>query len=184
MITRLPAEAAARLRRQPATYPDVGATRSRLPAGYRHLSYGRPVGHGAEQFERAAAALLGWQMHDRAGLRPVTSTDRAAEGEVAVLHFGWRRLAIPVPVRVVYLVAARRRRGFAYGTLPGHPETGEEAFVLEHRPDDSVVFTITAFSNPARWFARMGGPVTRLVQRWMTARYASCLRELTRQVPG
>lgn len=183
MITRLGSEAADRLRRQPLTYLEVGGTRFRLPGGYAHLHHERQLGRGGEQFERAAAALSGWQMHDRAGLRPVTSTAYAAEGEVALLQFGWRRLALPVPVRVVYVLSEGRRRGFAYGTLPGHPETGEEAFVIEHRPDDSVVFTITAFSHPARWFTRMGGPVARRVQQRMTARYASVLRELTSQVP-
>ena len=184
MITRLGPDAADLLRRAPLTYSEVAGTRSEFPSGYHHLGHQLELGRGAEQFDRAATSLLGWQMHDRAGLRPETSSAVAAVGEVAMLHFGWRRLAIPVPVRVVYVVATDRQRGFAYGTLPGHPETGEEAFVLEYRPDDSVVFTITAFSNPARWFTRMGGPVARLVQRRMTARYVSCLRELTRQVPG
>jgi uncharacterized protein (UPF0548 family) len=31
-----------------------------------------------------------------------------------------------VPCRVVYVVDEPRRAGFAYGTLPGHPEIGGE----------------------------------------------------------
>ena len=43
-----------------------------------------------------------------------------------------------VPARVVYVIDEPLRKGFAYGTLPGHPETGEEAFIVEYRDDDSV----------------------------------------------
>jgi uncharacterized protein (UPF0548 family) len=32
--------------------------------------------------------------------------------------------------RVIYTITAPRRKGFAYGTLPGHPECGEEAFTI------------------------------------------------------
>jgi uncharacterized protein (UPF0548 family) len=71
----------------------------------------------------------------------------------------------------VYAVDEPRRRGFAYGTLPGHPENGEEAFVIEHHDDDAVSFTITAFSRPATRLARIAGPLGRIAQRRITARY-------------
>jgi uncharacterized protein (UPF0548 family) len=74
-------------------------------------------------------------------------------------------------VRVVYVVDEDRRRGFAYGTLPGHPESGEESFVVEHLEDDTVRFAITAFSHPATLLAKLGGPVSRLVQSRVTNRY-------------
>lgn len=67
------------------------------------------------------------------------------------------------------------RAGFAYGTLPGHPESGEEAFVVSRAPD-GVRFTITAFSRPATWLARLGGPVTLLGQEYFTRRYLRALR--------
>ena len=79
-------------------------------------------------------------------------------------------------MRVVYVVDEPRRRGFAYGTLPGHPETGEEAFVVELQEGDEVTFTITAFSRPASRLARAAGPVGRRIQGWATNRY---LRSVT-----
>ena len=75
---------------------------------------------------------------------------------MAVLRLGRRRLAVSAPVRVVYVVDEPRRRGFAYGTLPGHPESGEEAFVVELQEDDEVTFTVTAFSRPASTLAARG----------------------------
>jgi uncharacterized protein (UPF0548 family) len=53
--------------------------------------------------------------------------------------------------------------GFAYGTLPAHPEQGEEAFHVARR-SGRLVFTVTAFSRPRHPAARLGGPVTRNLQ--------------------
>jgi uncharacterized protein (UPF0548 family) len=39
------------------------------------------------------------------------------------------------PCRVIYTITEPRRKGFAYGTLPGHPESGEEAFTISQCDD-------------------------------------------------
>ena len=75
------------------------------------------------------------------------------------------------PCRVVYITDEPDRQGFAYGTLPGHPESGEEAFVIQRADDDTVSFRITAFSTPASDLATLAGPLGRLAQRRMTSRY-------------
>lgn len=72
---------------------------------------------------------------------------------------------------MVLVVDDLRRKGFGYGTLPGHPESGEELFVVEHREDDRVSLMIRAFSRPSSRLAHLGGPFTRGVQSWMTSRY-------------
>ena len=65
--------------------------------------------------------------------------------------------------------------GFAYETLPGHPENGKESFVVTRvrTPDgfDEVWFTVTAYSKPALWCSRLGGPVTRIIQNRHTNKY-------------
>jgi uncharacterized protein (UPF0548 family) len=76
----------------------------------------------------------------------------------------------------VYSVSEPGRRGFAYGTLPGHPESGEEAFVVTMQDDGNVALTVTAFSRPASLAARMAGPVAAAVQSHITNRYLSVLR--------
>lgn len=83
--------------------------------------------------------------------------------------------AVNAPCVVVYVVDQARRRGFAYGTLDGHPEQGEELFLVEHHDDDSVRLTIRAFSRPALWWSRAIGPAGRAVQRLVTARYLRAL---------
>ena len=153
------------------SYAEVGATAGVLPPGYHHHRRARRIGHSREGFDGASAALLSWRMHRRAGVRVVSSRSEVQVGAVAKLRLGWRRLSVSAPVRVVYVVDEPRRRGFAYGTLPGHPESGEEAFIVQLLDDNSVVFTITAFSRHATALSRLGSPLATVVQRWVTSRY-------------
>lgn len=47
--------------------------------------------------------------------------------------------------------------------------------MIEHHDDGTVSFTITAFSRPSTLSTRIAGPVGRIVQRRITARYLSSL---------
>jgi len=97
-----------------------------------------------------------------------------------LLGIGAGPARIRAACRVVYTVNESARQGFAYGTLPGHPESGEEVFIIEHRDDDGVVFTITAFSRPATAATRAAGPVGRRVQQYITSRYLGALAAILR----
>ncbi len=101
------------------------------------------------------------------------------DGAVAVLRLGRGVAAVDAPVRVVHLLDDTNQKGFAYGTLAGHPESGEEAFVVEIGDDGAVRFTITAFSRPARLFTRIAGPANRAVQSIVTKRYLRSMQELS-----
>ncbi|GLY99988.1 DUF1990 domain-containing protein [Actinoplanes sp. NBRC 103695] len=161
------------------TYAEVGATRAGpLPAGYGHVVREAGLGNGPDVFERAAAALFDWRMHRRAGLTVVSAHGPAAPGVVVVLGAGWGPLRLTIPCRVVYTVDEPARRGFAYGTLPGHPERGEEAFTVALTENGEVRFRIRAFSRPASLVARAGGPFTRKVQEYVTDRYLRAMRHL------
>ncbi|TWS22070.1 DUF1990 domain-containing protein [Tsukamurella sputi] len=158
----------------PFTYAEVGATRGRPPADAHGIRAERVVGHGADDFAAVREAILTYGMQRGAGLRVRSSTPRAEAGTVLVMStplFG----PIRIPCRVVYVVDEPTRAGFAYGTLPGHPESGEELFSVELRPDDAVVAVIGAFSRPGRWFTRLGAPVARLLQATMTRRYLAAM---------
>lgn len=96
-------------------------------------------------------------------------------GDTAILLLGWGPVSLRIPVRVVYLIDEPTRRGFAYGTLPGHPESGEEAFIVEQREDESVWLTIRAFSRPAHPALWVVYPVLRLFQAIFTSRYEHAL---------
>jgi uncharacterized protein (UPF0548 family) len=168
----LPNWEAERLRIADFTYGEVGSTRDdTLPTGYGNLRRSLTIGVGTERFEQAAQILLGWDMHRRAGVHVRASSDQVAQGTVAVLRLGVGRLGVNAPIRVAHLVEEPSRKGFAYGTLPGHPESGEEAFVVELQESGAVTFTITAFSRPSALLARAGGPISRGIQSWVTNRY-------------
>ncbi|NEC24389.1 DUF1990 family protein, partial [Streptomyces parvus] len=70
------------------------------------------------------------------------------------------------------------RTGFGYGTLTGHPERGEECFVVDLADDGTVWFTVLAFSRPASWYARIAGPLVPPVQLWYARRLGRTLRRI------
>ncbi|NYH00326.1 DUF1990 domain-containing protein [Schumannella luteola] len=96
-------------------------------------------------------------------------------GDTAWLGIPFGPLRLRFPARVVYVVDEPNRRGFAYGTLPGHAERGEEAFIVERSDDGSVWVSIRAFSRPGGFFWWLVNPVLRLTQGFYTARYLRAL---------
>lgn len=99
----------------------------------------------------------------------------ARAGSRVTLGLGVGPLRFWAPCRVLYTVDEPRRRGFAYGTLDGHPERGEELFCVEHGAQGEVVLSITAFSTPALWWSRLAAPLSRSVQHRITDRYLRVL---------
>lgn len=103
-------------------------------------------------------------------------TPFAAPGDTVLLVtpvFG--PFSIKSPVRVVYLVDEPKRKGFAYGTVDGHPEQGEEAFIVEQKEDGSVWLTVRAFSRPSSRFWLAVSPILRQMQAMYTRRYLRSL---------
>jgi uncharacterized protein (UPF0548 family) len=76
----------------------------------------------------------------------------------------------------VRVIDEAHRWGFAYGTLPGHPEQGEAAFVVSMSSGGKVTFEITAFSRPADALVRVAGPLSRRMQKAGTKGYLRALR--------
>ena len=156
----------------PLTYAEVGATAGPLPAGYHHVQKSAVIGHGRRRFEDAAEAGMRWGMLRGAGLRVEATTDVAEVGSEVIVHLG----PVRAPCRVVYVIDEPDRRGFAYGTLPGHAESGEELFLVRYDPaTDEVHAEVTAFSRHATWWSRLAGPVTSLLQKVVTRRYLRAL---------
>ena len=157
------------------TYAEVGATAGELPAGYHHVRSTRVIGHGRARFERACDDLFAGLVQRRAGARIRLSDVPLREGTRVRMLVSVGPLAFRIPCLVVWAERTATSAGFAYGTLPGHPERGEERFEVRLAPSGEVTFTITAFSAPGRWFTLLGGPLARLVQSRMTRRYLAAL---------
>lgn len=161
------------LRAAAFTYDEVGATVDGRQAGYDWLECSAPLVR--RDWEGALTDLFTWRLHERAGLRVQASESPLRQDTVVLMHLGLGRASVPIPCRVAYVVDEPTRAGFAYGTLPGHPESGEERFVLEQHGDGTITVAITAFSRPASRLAILGGPLTRKVQQRMTTRYLRAL---------
>jgi uncharacterized protein (UPF0548 family) len=154
------------------TYQQVGATAGELPDGYHHVRKSAVIGNGRPRFDDAAAKVMRWGMLRGAGVRVEASSEVAAVGSEVLVGLGPLR----APCRVVYVIDEQNRRGFAYGTLPGHPESGEELFAVRYDPSTGDVHAeVVAFSRHATWWSRLGSPVTALAQRVITARYLTAL---------
>jgi uncharacterized protein (UPF0548 family) len=165
----------------PFTYPEVGATREGpLPGGYHHVQRAEVIGSGREAFDRATAAVFGWRAQRGAGLRVRASGPADTPGTVVLMTAGLARLGLDVPCRVVWVVDEPGRRGFGYGTLPGHPESGEESFVVSLAPGGDVVYELRAFSRPGTLLTRLGGPVATRVQSLALDRYVATMRRAAR----
>jgi uncharacterized protein (UPF0548 family) len=164
---------AAELRATSLSYLRRPDQADQAPAGFARLRCTRTLSR--RDFDEAAADLLSWRMHERAGLHVLASDIPLRIDTVVLMRWGPGPLSLRIPCRVVELVDEPRRRGFSYGTLTGHPETGEERFLLEQLDDGRVTLTITAISRPASTLARFGGPLTRAAQRLMTQRYLRAL---------
>ncbi|MGW0364050.1 DUF1990 family protein [Streptomyces sp. NPDC002990] len=146
-------------------YPDRGATAGRpLPAGYNHLRHRTRIGHGRAAFEAAGAAVTTFAAHRASGMRVRTDTAAVRPGDRVEVGIGFGPLRITAPCQVIWTAYETARTGFAYGTLNGHPECGEESFIVDMEADGAVWFTVTAFSRPARWYTRLAGPVVPLLQ--------------------
>ena len=150
------------------SYPEVGHSLDRSPVGY-NIDHNRGrLGHGNSAFAAACEALRCWQMFPAPWtcIQPVKAPLVTGQVVAMIAHvYGlWWLNAC----RIVYTLdetSPLRRYGFAYGTLPGHVECGEERFSVEMLADGSVWYDLRAFSVPRYWPVRLAGPLARGLQR-------------------
>jgi uncharacterized protein (UPF0548 family) len=173
------------------TYDGAGVT---LTGGNQQVGsagfhgYERTVllGHGSSLWAFASAEILRWGVKTRSGFSVESdgpSTGGAGLGHPVVAGDRWWLIAhlgplrIHEPVQVVAVVDKPDRKGFAYGTLAGHPVRGEEAFVVDRRTDGSVWLTIRSLTRPASGLWGAVYPVAVLAQRLYRRRYFRSLTE-------
>ena len=147
------------------TYEEVGATVKIPPVNFVVDHTRVRIGDGVPVFEQARQCLQGWRQFDLGWLyaSPADTPIRSGEVVAVVAHiFGiWSLNA----ARIVYVVDEPQRFGFAYGTLPGQDERGEERFLVERLEDDSVWYDIQAFSQPRHILTKLGYPLVRRLQK-------------------
>ncbi len=142
------------------------------------------LGFGEQVFNLAKQAIGDWAMFPT----PLTELywpDRAiyVGAEVAVLFRAGPLWSLN-PCRIAYVVdesseaGSIERFGFAYGTLGGHLECGEERFTVSwNRKDDSVSYELIAVSRPNHLLTRIGYVYARIVQARFRRESAAAIKQ-------
>jgi uncharacterized protein (UPF0548 family) len=120
---------------------------------------------------RAAVALRAWAPHRGIRGRILPAEAPIAEGTTVLVVAPFGPFELLAPDRIVAVVDEPHRFGFAYGTLVGHPEVGEELFLAEVIDPNRLRLTVRIHAGPATWLARVGSPLVTLFQRAAARRY-------------
>ena len=168
----------------PFTYSAVGATAKSPPAGYIVDHTRIKLGEGESVFQSARAALRRWEQFRLGWVEAWLSDTPIKSGEVVAVIGRAIGLWWLNSCRIVYVVdesGPNSKFGFAYGTLPGHVESGEERFLIEwNRGDNSVWYDILAFSRPNHFLTRLGYPMVRRTQKRFGRESAEAMRHALR----
>ncbi len=132
------------------------------------------LGSGRDMFDIATARLRAWAPQRRLGALVLPQRAEVEPGATVLVVLRLGLLAIVVPDRVVDVIVEPDRYGWAYGSLPGHAEAGEEGFMVAIDGDGAVTATITLDAVPTG-VAALGAPLTRAFQHLAVRRYLEAL---------
>src|SRR5262245_1176369 len=151
------------------SYPHAGVTTQCVaPPGFDYDHSAVTIGQGDHTFAAACDVLRNWRQFPPAWSRIFPTAAALREGTIVILVIRALGIWWLNPCRIVYLIdepSPIRRFGFAYGTLPGHVERGEEQFAIEFDTEGTVRYTIRAFSRPRMLAARLAYPIVRRLQK-------------------
>lgn len=142
---------------------------------YRRSEVSAVVGHGDAVWNRVIRDVLLWRVKTASGFK-VDSVGPASAGDRVIVTARLLKMTVVEPVEVVAVVQESNRVGFAYRTLPGHPVSGEEAFIV-HRHGNEVRLTVRSLTRAAPqqpWRALY--PLLRIAQLIVRKRYLRSLR--------
>jgi uncharacterized protein (UPF0548 family) len=152
----------------PFSYAGVGHSRHGAPGGYTVDHNRKQIGNGLDAFEGAKRAVQQWEMFSMPWLEFYWSDVPIEIGAMAAVLVRHLSLWSLNPCRIVYLIEESgpvEKFGFAYGTLPGHAERGEERFTVEYnRSEQSVWYDLYAFSRHSP-LVKPAHPITRALQK-------------------
>lgn len=168
------------------SYPEVGASRDAVPPSGYPINHKRTeLGTGPETFRSAVEALHNWSMYEMDWTRlcwPDTPIKEGSVVGVLARHYGFWSLNA---CRIIYTLDDHNgvmRKGFAFGTLPGHSEQGEERFTVEwDHNSDRVIFELFAFAKPKHLIARIGYPISRRLQKLFAVESGQAMIEAVRR---
>jgi uncharacterized protein (UPF0548 family) len=157
------------------SYPETGKTaqldvpgvRDELALRYDVDHHRFDLGTGRDVFERARSSLWTWRQFEISWLE-LHGAKQVAPDQVVATLIRVAGLWYLNPCRVVYAdwPPDGDSTSFAYGTLRGHVERGEERFrVSFDAATGRVSYEVSAFSRPAVLLTKVGYPFARRLQR-------------------
>ncbi len=162
------------------SYPFAGQTASTPPGGFNVDHTRVRLGSGEAVFIAATKAIEQWEQFRLGWVEPSSPAPPIKAGEVVAILARIAALWWLNASRIVYVIdepGPVQRFGFAYGTLPGHAECGEERFLIEwDQAEGGVWYDILAFSRPRHHLARLAYPLSRLVQKRFARESAEALQ--------
>lgn len=166
----------ARVANAPLTYADeIGLSNApAAPPGYVRERHEALLD---VSFAAAREALLRFATHRLPYLFVHPPDARVAKGLDVVVSARIGPLWSINPCRIVSLEDSPKRLRYAYGTLPGHSESGEESFTVEETEDGRVRAETVAVARPLDPLARLGKPIAHVVQRRIKVDYMRAIRE-------
>ena len=168
------------------TYDHVGSTLdpSRWAAPCVRVRH-RTVGRGPAAFEAARQALRTWVPQLGIGATVEPAGEPVVTGATVLVVLRRGPFHVVAPDRIVGVIDEPRRFGYAYGSLPGHPERGEESFLVEHLDDDTVCASIRVQAGPGTLPAHAVAPLVRAAQHAALDGYLGAIaRHVHHQRPG
>lgn len=171
------------LSRRTLSYDVVGGTAATTeqwhpPDGWRAYEHTVRLGSGADLWNAASSAVLSWGIKTRSGFAvepPLEARRSARQGERYWLVARIGPARVREPVEIVATVSTHDRAALAYGTLEGHPVSGEEAFIVHRDENGTVSLTLRSLTRPGRGSWRGLFPLILVAQRVYRRRYLRAL---------
>lgn len=175
------------LDRRALTYSVVGGTTPAAeqwqpPAGWRAYEHTVRLGFGTDLWDAASSAVLSWGIKTRSGFAvepPLETGGIARQGERYWLVARIGPFRVREPVEIIATVSTGNRAALSYGTLDGHPVSGEEAFIVHRDDNGNVNLTLRSLTHAGRGLWRGLFPLILIAQRIYRRRYLRALRPAT-----
>ena len=164
------------MERAELTYDHIGSTmRVDVAGNPRVRSFSRDLGAAPGTFEGARAAVRSWAALQGIDGRTFPPRAPVTIGATVLVVVPIGPIELVVANRIVTMIDEPDCYGFAYGTLPTHPESGEECFVVERSATGAVRVTVRVQSRGSSLALRLAEPLVRAAQRVVIRRYLDAL---------
>ncbi|HAA55342.1 MAG TPA: DUF1990 domain-containing protein [Myxococcales bacterium] len=157
--------------KKPFSYAETGALQTGYPKGYVHVNRSVLLGKGEQTFLKGKEAITHWKMNDLGWVYPSPESSFPIEvGQVFATQTWSLGLWLLNPGKILYVIdesdEQQARYGFGFGTLPGHPMSGEECFLVTwDKQTDEVQYSLRSFSFPKHLLSFLGYPYVFLMQK-------------------